>query len=113
ELWLIDHGAALYFHHNWPGYLERADSPFPLVRDHTLLPLATALSEADADMRARLSPALFAEIVALAPEAWLAEESIFPDTEAHRRAYVDYLTARLEASARFVEEADRARRALV
>lgn len=112
ELWLIDHGASLYFHHNWPGYQERARSPFPLVRDHTLLPLATDLTAADQRLRAQLSPDLLAAIVALSPDEWLGDEEIFPDVEAHRAAYVEYLTTRLEASELFVQEAERARRSL-
>ncbi len=52
ELWLIDHGAALYFHHDWATYHERALSPFALVRQHTLLPLASRLEAADARLRA-------------------------------------------------------------
>ena len=53
RLHLIDHGAALYFHHGGDDYLARSEDPFPMIKDHVLLPLASALREADA----RLAPA--------------------------------------------------------
>jgi hypothetical protein len=109
RLWLIDHGAALYFHHAWDGHLDRAASPFALVRDHVLLPFAAALPEADARMREAITPQAIADIVALIPDAWLDEPEVFADPAAHRQAYADYLTRRLASSNVFVEEAIRAR----
>ena len=112
-LWLIDHGASLYFHHNWPGYLERSRTPFPMIKDHTLLPLAGALREADAAARARLTPALIRDIVELIPDAWLNGESTFTSAAEHRQAYAEWLSRRLAASDIFVEEAIHARSKLV
>jgi hypothetical protein len=109
ELWLIDHGACLYFHHNWDGYLERSRSAFPLIREHTLLPFADALPEADAAMRARLTPGTIRRIVELIPNAWLTGEPQFAGYAGHRGAYTAYLFSRLEASPVFLEEAQRAR----
>lgn len=109
RLWLIDHGAALYFHHAWDGHLDRAASPFALVRDHVLLPFAAALPEADARMREAITPKAIADIVALIPDAWLDEPEVFADPAAHRQAYADYLARRLASSNVFVEEAIRAR----
>jgi hypothetical protein len=108
QLWLIDHGAALYFHHQWDGYLQRAASPFPMVRDHVLLPFATQLREADAAMTQRLQPDVIRRIVAQVPEDWLEPSPLFADAQAQRDAYVAYLTARLQAPRPFVEEAFRA-----
>jgi hypothetical protein len=108
-LWLIDHGACLYFHHNWDGYLERSRTPFPLIREHTLLPFADALPEADAAMRARLTPEIIRRIVELIPDAWLSGEPQFASYAEHRQAYVAYLLSRLAAAPIFVEEAQRAR----
>ena len=48
RLWLIDHGAALYFHHAWDDYLARSTAPFVLIRDHVLLPIGTTITEAAA-----------------------------------------------------------------
>lgn len=110
-LWLIDHGASLYFHHNWPGYLERAATPFPLSRQHVLLPRASELAQADASGRALLRSLDWEGLVGLIPDAWLGGEDIFADVASQRRGYVDYLTARVAASAAFVQEAENGRAA--
>lgn len=107
-LWLIDHGAALYFHHDWGDYLARSRTPFARIKDHVLLPFATALPDADARARTLLSEGLIREIVAAIPDVWLGEETMFAGHAAHREAYVRYLLTRLEVSAAFVEEAIRA-----
>jgi hypothetical protein len=109
ELWLIDHGASLYFHHSWDGFRERSRTPFSLIRQHTLLPLANQLDAVDAEFRTRLSRDLIRQIVEFVPEEWLGGETIFESVEAHRQGYVDYLVERLEASQIFVKEAKDAR----
>ncbi len=109
QIWLIDHGAALYFHHDWTNYEARIRAPFAMVRQHTLLPRASQLNAADAAAHARLDQARLAEIVDAVPEVWLGSEAQFADTTAHRAAYVTYLDQRLYASSIFVEEAIRAR----
>jgi len=103
RLYFIDHGAALYFHHDWKDTAQSARSRFPAIRDHVLLPWASRIEEADRDLRARLSPEVLTRILELVPDAWLA---------ARREDYVDYFVQRLEAGA-FVEEAVRAREQLV
>ena len=108
-LWLIDHGAALYFHHDWRNYASRIRSPFAMISQHTLLGRAADLPGADAAARRRLDRARLQEIVAAVPDVWLGGEAQFPDAGAQRAAYVTYLAERLEASAVFVEEAIRAR----
>jgi hypothetical protein len=111
-LYLIDHGAALYFHHNWQNLEPMARSPFPAIRDHVLLPWANHIEEADRRLRPQLGEALFASVVDQIPESWLPEEPGL--SAADRRAgYVMYLTQRLEAASSFVEEAVRARAQLV
>jgi hypothetical protein len=112
-LQLIDHGAALYFHHAWEGYLERSQDPFTRIRDHVLLPFAASLKEADASMTASLSPQAIRDIVALIPDSWLAEAPAFETPALNRQAYVEYLVRRLGAPHAFVEEAIRARSLLV
>lgn len=113
NLWLIDHGAALYFHHTWADYLERSRTPFVAIKDHVLLPYASELAEIDVKLRARLTPEALQEVVALIPDGWLGDESAFANVEAHREAYIAYLTSRLAASSVFVEEAIHARAQLV
>jgi hypothetical protein len=108
RLWLIDHGAALYAHHrpDWPtDPLAGSGSLFPPIRDHVLLPLATALPAADAALRARLDPATVRAVLAAVPDAWF----LGADPAAHRAAYAAYLAARLAAAPAFLAEAERAR----
>lgn len=113
KLWLIDHGAALYFHHDWQDYLARSHSPFPMIKDHSLLPFAANLAEADTALRRQLDPDRLRQIIQLIPDVWLDHEPDFASQREHRQAYIDYLLNRLEVSAIFVEEARRARAKLV
>lgn len=109
RLWLIDHGAALYFHHGWDGDLAGAGKPFPLIRDHVLLRWASRLAEVDTDMAARLTEAAIGAIVADVPDAWLEGPDRFGDAAAQRAAYIAYLVQRLAQRQAFVQEAIRAR----
>jgi len=111
RLYLIDHGSALYVHHSWKDPAEHARRPFPQVRDHVLLPFAGSIVEADRRLRPKVTLDLLEELAAGLPDNWLVPEPGLPDPVAHRRAYVDYLAARLEAPRAFAEEADRARAA--
>ena len=109
ELWLIDHGASLYFHHSGLNWEEPAKRPFVQVKDHVLLPQAAGLEAADAACRGVLTPALIRGIVSLLPDAW------FPEGEAaiHRDVYYHFLTTRIATSEVFVNEAQHARKALI
>ncbi|HTQ79671.1 MAG TPA: HipA family kinase [Thermoanaerobaculia bacterium] len=111
-LYLIDHGAALYFHHNWPSRESMAMSRFPAIRDHVLLPWASRLPEADERLRPRLSADLFGQLVEQIPEAWLPPELGLSIAEL-RSGYRQFLTDRLAATAAFLEEAVHARAQLV
>jgi hypothetical protein len=113
KLWLIDHGAALYFHHGWADGADRSASPFAPIKDHILLRFADALEEADAAMVKLLTPELVREIVSLVPDAWLASDPAFATPALTREAYVQHLTRRLQTPRAFLEEARRARSALV
>src|SRR6266446_4967573 len=109
RLWLIDHGAALYFHHTWNNYLERSRAPFPMIKDHVLLPFANSLQEVDAKMTGRVTPDIIDRIVKLIPDAWLVADASFSGSNQHRDAYLEYLLSRLEPPHVFLEEAIRAR----
>ncbi len=111
RLWLIDHGAALYFHHAWSRHDEHAMNPFKLVKDHVLLRWASALADVDAQMKSRITENDLASIVRAIPDAWLPEDPGFDGKSAQRDAYLNYFTVRLRSSAVFVEEAIRARTA--
>jgi hypothetical protein len=109
KLWLIDHGAALYFHHGWDHAQERATDPFERIRDHVLLPFAGEVGEADARLAALLGNATIERIVALIPDAWLGDDAPFAGPQAHREAYARYLCRRLETPRAFATEVLRAR----
>ena len=110
KLWLIDHGAALYFHHAWEtDYVKRSRSPFAQISEHVLLPFAASLSEADAELSGKLTPEVIRSIIELIPETWLGNEARFASTEQQRSAYAEYLLGRLVLPRDFVEEANRAR----
>jgi hypothetical protein len=109
QLYLIDHGAALYFHHNWGEPRVQAHAPFKQIKEHVLLPWAASLRAADERLTARLTPAAITEALAQIPDEWFISHPRFADTAAQRAGYLEYLTARLEAPRRFVEEAVHAR----
>lgn len=109
KLWLIDHGAALYFQHTWNDPEARSRTTFPQIKDHILLPFASSITDVDQALRERLTSEVITGIVAQIPESWLVDGSPFPDAETHRVAFVDYLMRRLAAADLFVEEAERAR----
>lgn len=111
RLWLIDHGAALYFHHAWTQRDRHALTPFPLIKDHVLLKFASLLDETDADMRQRITPDAVAKIVESIPDAWLLEDPGFDGIAQQRQAYSDFFNLRLASSSVFVQEAKRARAA--
>ena len=105
RLWLIDHGATLYFHHapSWMNDDQRAREPFALIKTHVLRSRATRLAAIDDAMAAALTDDTIARIVALIPETWLTTDRPDADASAMRAAYVRYLTTRLRAPRDFVE----------
>jgi hypothetical protein len=109
RLWLIDHGASLYFHHAWNSRDRHATNPFSLIKDHVLLEYASALAEVDARMQALLTADRLENIVQLIPESWLPDDPGFSSKAAQRRAYLDYFMIRMQSSDLFVQEAIRAR----
>ncbi len=111
DLWLIDHGASLVFHHHWPDYLANVRGPFAAIRDHVLLPFASDLVGADERLAASITPDLLRTIVATIPDDWLIDDPAFVDRDAQRDAYVEYLSRRLQAPRVFVDEACRAHEA--
>jgi hypothetical protein len=88
ELYFIDHGASLYFHHDWRDIERKSVAPFPMIKDHVLMPWAKRLEEAGPALRAKLRRDLFEAILAEVPDLWLAVEK--------RADYVAYFMRRLE-----------------
>jgi hypothetical protein len=108
SLYFIDHGAALYFHHNWQTASQLAETRFALIRQHVLLPWAARIEEADAVLRPLLTETVFREVVGYLPDAWLLSAAD-TETPAQRKAsYVEYFLRRLNAAPNFVQEAMRA-----
>lgn len=113
ETWLIDHGAAFYFHHSWTGWERAALSPFPYVKDHALLHKAARLEEADAIARKLIDMQFITELVDMIPEEWLTESGAPADPAEMRRVYRDFLTARLDNSQIFLQQAIDARKSII
>lgn len=114
NLWLIDHGASLYFQHAWQNWAEQSRKPFAQVKDHVLLPQAAELEAVDAEFRALLTNEKIVSIVSSIPDKWLAgEPQQLESADERREIYAEFLQARLAASEIFVEEAQRARQTLI
>ena len=112
ELWLIDHGASLYFHHTWNDW-QNPRRPFPNVKDHVLLSLASELNSVDDEFRSILTPERIQQVMALIPDEWLEQDYTFNSIEEHRQAYAQFLLSRLTNSDFFVKEAQDAKQTLV
>lgn len=114
ELWLIDHGASLYFHHSWGSNVsEQALRPFVQIKDHVLLPWASQLEEVDAAFRGLLTPERIDAIVDLVPDEWLINYpgAAATDTPAAiRSVYKEFLATRFASSSIFLNEALNARK---
>jgi hypothetical protein len=103
ELWLIDHGAAFYFHHSWDGREEYIDKPFVQIKDHVLLPFAKDMVAADDFMKKIFTPQAIAAIVHLLPDEWLSwDETLQPHQI--KEAYIDFLNRRIAHSSIFVKQ---------
>lgn len=116
ELWLIDHGASLYFHHNWDSWREQVEKPFAAIKDHVLLRQAERLEAVDATFGSLLTPEVVSEVVQLIPDVWLQDVVFSPilseydgQVQALRDVYAAFLNQRIESSTYFVKEAQDAR----
>lgn len=112
ELWLIDHGASLYFHHSWSNWEEQARKPFIQVKDHVLLSQAAHLDAVNQDFTALLTARQIESVVNLIPAEWLSPDSS-EQAETNRRVYYDFLLTRIANSDIFVKEAQNARQTLI
>ena len=113
ELWLIDHGAALYFHHAWDNWEEHAKRSFVQVKDHVLLPMATEIEQADRTSKEILTPDLIQGIVSVIPDEWLTSYSETQTANEVRNIYAQFLETRIQSSAIFVKEAQHARESII
>lgn len=113
ELWLIDHGACLYFHHAFTDPEGHAKVPFALIKDHVLLPQASLLEEVDAEFKSLLTEDKIKAIVALMPNDWLQWEELDLSPQQIKDTYTQFLLTRLNNSQLFVNHAQDARKALI
>jgi hypothetical protein len=97
-LYLIDHGAALTFHHRWPSAAAAAARPYDIA-EHALLGCGALVEDADAELAPRLTTDVLHDAVRQVPAEWLADEPGFEGVDQLREAYVSQLTARLAARA--------------
>jgi hypothetical protein len=112
ELWLIDHGAALYFHHSWSDW-QNPERPFLNVKDHVLLPVASQLQDVNTLFKSLLTKERILSVVSAIPDEWLEDEPEFGTVEQHRSAYAQFLTTRIAHSDFFVKEAQYARESVI
>lgn len=113
ELWLIDHGASLYFHHSWENWEKHALSPFIHIKDHVLLQYADSIDEIDIEFKNILTPEIVREIVNLLPDDWLNWGGAEETPQDIRQTYFNFLTERLKHSDIFTKEIQHAREALL
>lgn len=113
QLWLIDHGASLYFHHSWDNWQEQAIKPFVMIKDHVLLPMASNLNNMHDEMLKRITPEVIQNIVHAIPETWLTNTNVGLPANEVREVYHQFLTTRLANSSIFLNEANHAREKLI
>jgi hypothetical protein len=112
ELWLIDHGASLYFHHSWPDE-DPALRPFALIKNHVLLSSASTLNEARGAAVIQLTKERIERIVSTIPDAWLEVDPHFGNAAVARNAYKTFLLSRVKNAALFTNEAIHARQSAI
>jgi hypothetical protein len=113
DLWLIDHGAAFYFHHSWENWEQHAKSPFDLIKDHVLLPQASLLDEVNVEFQNILTDAKLYDIVNLLPDDWLNWEGNTQSPDEIRTIYYQFLVLRKASANTFVNQAQNARATLI
>ncbi len=109
ELWLIDHGASFYFHHNWKQWRNHLDRTFPAIKDHVLLERATDLEQAAKEIKTYMTSEKINQIVSKIPEDWLKDESEELTSEDMRAAYIEFIQSRLSKIDVLVKEAEDAK----
>ena len=113
ELWLIDHGASLYFHHSWSNWKEQSEKPFTQIKDHVLLKQASEIEKAGKNLTDILTDDKIRAIVEAVPADWLDATNDKETVAEKREVYINFLTNRIKHSAIFVNEANHARQTLI
>jgi hypothetical protein len=105
KLYPIDHGASLFFHHDWPSREKKIASPFAEIKDHILLPWAKEIARVAETAHEKLTEPALREIVAMVPDAWLEAVTGGVSAADRRAGYTEFFMRRLEGSVVFEEEA--------
>lgn len=113
ELWLIDHGASLYFHHSWDNWEEQALKPFVQIKDHVLLKNASQVESVDRQYRALLTEEVIRNIVDIVPSEWLIDESRGLSPDESRQVYVSFFMKRLAHAEYFLNQIEDARKNII
>ncbi len=109
ELWLIDHGASFYFHHNWERWENHLTRTFPAIKDHVLLERANHLKDASKEIQRLINKDKIIEIISKIPKDWLEDESEFLTPDQMRAAYIEFICTKLSKIDSLVKEAEDAR----
>ena len=113
ELWMIDYGAALYFHHNWPNWRDSISKPFVQIKDHVLLKDATMVEQIDQQYKKEFTRERIEEIIQAIPSQWLEDIDESVSADQARAVYLTFLTERLAQSEIFIRQVDHARENLI
>ncbi|MVZ66899.1 aminotransferase class I and II [Sphingobacterium sp. DK4209] len=109
DLWMIDYGAALYFHHSWDNWEEQTSKPFVQIKDHVLLKQATEVSRINDEYKVFFTRANVAKVLAAIPDEWLIDEVRSLSADDARTVYVEFIARRAEESEVFVNQIQDAR----
>ncbi|MGO1244502.1 MAG: HipA family kinase [Sphingobacterium sp.] len=104
ELWLIDHGASLYFHHSWDNWEEQMMKPFPQIKDHVLLKNASLVEQVDAEFRDFFNDKNLENVLSIIPDEWLVDDERDLTADQAREVYVTFLKGRVANSKNFIEQ---------
>lgn len=113
ELWLIDHGASLYFHHSWENWEEQSKRPFTAIKDHVLLSQATEIDAVFEEFYATLTPKLINEVVSLIPAEWLSDYSVADSPEERRQVYAQFIETRVKMIDFVIKDIENARKSTI
>jgi len=113
ELWLIDHGASLYFHHSWENWEEQSNRVFSAIKDHVLLAQASEIEAVVEEFCATLTPELINDVVNLIPNEWLSDYSVLDSPEERRQVYAQFIETRVKMIDYVIKEIENARKSTI
>jgi hypothetical protein len=113
ELWLIDHGASLYFHHSWENWEEQSKRVFSAIKDHVLLAQASEIEAVVEEFCATLTPELINDVVNLIPNEWLSDYSVLDSPDERRQVYAQFIETRVKMIDSVIKEIENARKSTI